>query len=231
MSELQYARAKLIPMNGDQVETDESKHIQVQFNPATLRVTLANTMRAENRSGSGGNSSAAAQFVEKSESSLAVELIFDTSMPPQGVAANSDVRKLTQKIAETFMKPQDGDSNRPRAPKKCRFQWGAFKFTGMLSAYNETLDFFAPEGIPLRATLSLTFKEDRYQFDMDESVRAAQREVPRFVPTSNATSADRAAQNAGEDPKQWRDVATFNGLENPRFTPDGGVQIPFPGGR
>ena len=45
----QIARAKLIPMNGDQVETDESKHIDVQFNPATLRVTLSNTLKADNR--------------------------------------------------------------------------------------------------------------------------------------------------------------------------------------
>lgn len=239
MPTMQYARAKLIPMNGDQVETDASKHIQVQFNPATLRVTLANTMRAENRSGSGGHSGAAAQFVEKSESTLAVELVFDTSAPPQfddsthsqSVQANSDVRKLTQKIAEAFMKPQTGRSNQPLAPKKCRFQWGAFKFTGMLSAYNETLDFFAPEGIPLRATLSLTFKEDRYQFDRDESVTAKQRDTPRFVPTASSTSADRAAQNAGEDPREWRIVASFNNLENPRFTLDGGIQLPSFGGR
>ena len=230
MAQLQFARAKLIPMNGDQLETDVAKHIQVQFNPATLRVTLANTMRAENRSASGGPSGAAAQFVEKSESTLAVELVFDTTAPTQDIQANSDVRKLTQKIAETFMKPQEGRPNQPLAPKKCRFQWGAFKFTGMLSAYNETLDFFAPEGIPLRATLSLTFKEDRYQFEMDAAVTAAQREVPRFVPTAASTSVDRAAQVAGVDPKQWRLLASYNGLENPRFTVDGGLQLPSLGG-
>ncbi len=238
MPGLQYARAKLIPMNGDQLETDVAKHIQVQFNPATLRVTLANTMRAENRSGSGGPSGAAAQFVEKSESTLAVELVFDTSAPPQfdgstgaqGVEANSDVRKLTQKIADTFMKPQEGRRNQPLAPKKCRFQWGTFMFTGMLSAYNETLDFFAPEGIPLRATLSLTFKEDGYQFELDASVTADKREVPRFVPTAASTSVDRAAQNAGVDPRQWRLLASFNSLENPRFTVDGGIQLPPLGG-
>ncbi len=68
-------------MNGDQVETDESKHIDVQFNPATLRVTLSNTLKADNRAGSGG-SGAAAQYIDKSESTLAVELVFDTTSPP-----------------------------------------------------------------------------------------------------------------------------------------------------
>jgi hypothetical protein len=213
-------------MNGDQPDTDESKQIEVQFNPATLRVTLSNTLKAENR---GGGSGAPAQFVEKSESSLAVELVFDTSVERPGVAANSDVRRLTQRVADTFMKPEDPESDRPGAPKRCRFQWGSFQFTGMLSSYNETLDFFAPEGIPLRATLALNFKEDRYQFDLDERVTAGARDTPTFAPAGEGITVDKAAQDAGRDPKGWRDVALFNGIENPRFTLSAGISLPAPG--
>ncbi|MCV2218466.1 CIS tube protein [Thauera sp. Sel9] len=232
MPAMQIARAKLIPMNGDQVETDESKHIDVQFNPATLRVTLSNTLKADNKGGSGG-SGAAAQYVDKSESTLAVELVFDTSVTAElgaerreTVAANTDVRTLTKRIAEAFMKPQDAGSERPKAPVRCRFQWGSFQFTGMLSSYSETLDFFAPEGIPLRATLALTFKEDRYQFDLDPAVQAAAR--PGFAP--GGQSAAGAAQAAGRNPRDWRGVADLNKLDNPRFTPPGAVLLPF-GGR
>ncbi len=236
MPQPQIAKAVLIPMNGDQVETDVSKHIVVQFNPATLRVTLSNTLRADTHGGGG----AAAQYVDKSESSLAVELLFDTTVShveqvlgPGGavqretsVEANSDVRKLTQRIAEAFMKPQNPESDRPGAPRRCRFQWGSFQFTGMLATYNETLDFFAPEGIPLRAILSLSFKEDRYQFTLDESVRAGQRESPGFAPGGAGISADRATQAGGGDPRDWRDTARYNSLENPRFTPSGGLNLP-----
>ena len=239
MPQAQIAKAVLIPMNGDQVETDVSKHIVVQFNPATLRVTLSNTLRADTHGGGG----AAAQYVDKSESSLAVELLFDTTVAhveqvlgaggqvrrETSVAANSDVRVLTRRLAEAFMKPQNPDSERPGAPQRCRFQWGSFQFTGMLATYSETLDFFAPEGIPLRATLSLSFKEDRYQFDLDDSVRAGQRQSPGFAPGGAGVSADRAAQAAGADPRDWRDTARFNNLENPRFTPAGGVSVPPPG--
>jgi hypothetical protein len=234
MPAMQIARAKLIPMNGDQVETDESKHIDVQFNPATLRVTLSNTLKADNRGGSGG-SGAAAQYVDKSESTLAVELVFDTSIAAQlgsdartdreTVAASTDVRTLTKRIAEGFMKPQDADSNKPKAPKRCRFQWGSFQFTGMLSSYSETLDFFAPEGIPLRATLALTFKEDRYQFALDPSVQAAERARPSFAPGGEGQTAASATQSAGQNPRAWRTVADLNRLDNPRFTPAVGVLI------
>ena len=234
----QIARAKLIPMNGDQVETDESKHIDVQFNPATLRVTLSNTLKADNRAGSGG-SGAAAQYIDKSESTLAVELVFDTSVAArlgsdtranrETVAADSDVRALTKRIAETFMKPQDAGSNRPRAPGRCRFQWGSFQFTGMLSSYSETLDFFAPEGIPLRATLALTFKEDRYQFALDHTVRAEGRPMPGFAAGGEGRDAASAAQSAGRDPRDWRAIAELNRLDNPRFTAPGALLIPTGG--
>lgn len=237
MPQAQIAKAVLIPMNGDQVETDVARHIVVQFNPATLRVTLSNTLRADTN---GGN--AAAQYVAKSESSLAVELLFDTTVAhveqllgeggavqsETSVAANSDVRKLTRRIAEAFMQPRNPESDRPGAPQRCRFQWGSFQFTGMLSSYSETLDFFAPEGIPLRATLALSFKEDRYQFDLDESVGAGQRQSPVFAPGGVGISADRATQAAGGNPRDWRGLASFNGLENPRFTPAGGLSLPTP---
>jgi hypothetical protein len=220
----QIAQAKLMPMNGDQVDTDPNTHITVQFNPATLRLNLSNTLRAETGSGRGH---ASAQFVDKSESTLAVELVFDTTVAQRGAAGNSDVRQLTRRIAEAFMKPIDSGSGQPRAPRRCRFQWGRFQFTGMLSSYGETIDFFAPEGIPLRATLALTFKEDRFQFEEgDPAAQAAERAEPRFSSGGAGMSADRASQAAGGKPQDWRGVADLNQLENPRFTPDAGVLVP-----
>lgn len=233
MADIAIEHAKLIPMEGGNIVTDENQHLEVQFNPSTLRVTLANTLRAENR---GGNSRSA-QYVDKSESSLSVELLFDTTVEwksvRKSVEANSDVRQQTKAIAEQFMQPQEPNSNRPRAPKRCRFQWGSFQFTGMVASYSETLDFFAPEGIPLRATLALTLKEDSYQFDMDESVKAATREMPTFARGGTGVSAAQASQAAGQNPRQWRELADANDLENPRFTPINGLSVPSPsaGGR
>ena len=226
MSEISIERAKLIPMEGDRPVTDEAQHIEVQFNPATLKVTLANTLKADSRGGSSGSRNAA-QYIEKSESSLAIELLFDTSIKWKAVAANSDVRVQTKRVAEQFMQPQDPDSNRPKAPKRCRFQWGRFQFTGMVSSYTETLDFFAPEGIPLRATLALTLKEDRYQFDMNEgSAAAAARSLPTFAAGGQNVSAAQATQAAGGNPRDWRSLAAANNLENPRSTPASGVSVP-----
>jgi len=223
-------RAKLIPMIGDRPDTDESTHIDVQFNPSTLRVTLANTLRPARGGGAG-------QYVDRSESSLAVELVFDTSVQAsfgggsagsRTVAANTDVRSLTRRIADAFMQPQPTRNGQPQAPRRCRIQWGSFQFTGMLASYGETLDFFAPEGIPLRATLALSFKEDRYQFDQNDQ-QAAARDQPTLGAGGAGQTAASATQAAGGNPLDWRLVADFNGLENPRFTAEAGVMVPGSG--
>lgn len=251
MANPQLAKAVLIPMNGDQPDADEHTHIRVQFNPNSLRVGLSNTLKADN---AGGSSSAAAQYVEKSESTLSVELLFDTTVPytaeehtqaadsqsgdasggaPAGTggASNggielySDVRKLTRRVADTFMQPENPDSDKPGAPKRCRFQWGAFVFVGMVSSYSETLDFFAPEGVPLRSTLSLTLKEDRYQYESLD-VKAAKRAQPSFVPGSPKTGAAQAQTAAGQAPGDWRNTAMHNGMENPRASGSSGLSVP-----
>lgn len=240
----QLAKAVLIPMNGDQPESDTEQYILVQFNPDSLRVGLSNSLKADN---SGGSTQTAAQYVEKSESTLSVSLVFDTTVPRDASStfrlpsegggagqettvnasheANSDVRKLTRAVADTFMQPQNPDAEKPGAPLRCRFQWGAFAFVGMVSAYNETLDFFSPEGIPLRATLALTLKEDRYQFE-NLDVAAARRETPTFTPGGDNISAQDASRNAGKKPSDWRDTALFNGLENPRASFGVGLSVP-----
>jgi Contractile injection system tube protein len=138
---------------------------------------------------------------------------------------NSDVRVLTKKIADTFMQPQNTGSDRPTAPKVCRFQWGSFVFVGMVSSYNETLDFFSPEGVPLRSTLALTLKEDRYRYEISDA-QNQDREDPEFATTSETQGAAQAAAANGKNPKNWRDIALFNGIENARSIGQAALSIP-----
>jgi hypothetical protein len=229
------SKAVLIPLDAQNQDAAEEQWITVQFNPASLKVSLSNTLKD---SKSGGGQSKAAQFVDKSESTLAVELLFDTSvLEAENLTENDgtqtllhkDVRQQTQKIASQFMQPQDAESEKPKAPKRCRFQWGSFSFVGMLSSYNETLDFFSPEGVPLRASLSLTFKQDNYQFDIID-LKDAWRQQGRLAVDGAGVSAVDANMAAGRDPKGWRDTALYNGMETPRFSDNQGVVMPPTGG-
>ena len=231
MASSKLSKAVLIPLDAQNQDAAEESWITVQFNPASLKVTLSNTLKDSN---SGNGQSKAAQFVDKSESTLAIELVFDTSVlaaenlsQTDGTQTllHQDVRKQTQRIATEFMKPQDAESNQPKAPKRCRFQWGSFSFIGMLSSYNETLDFFSPEGVPLRATLALSFKQDNYQFDIID-LKEALRQQGKLAVDGEGVSAADANLAANRDPKAWRDTAMYNGMENPRFSDNQGIVMP-----
>ena len=245
MSDIQITRARLVPMNGED-RSPETDWIPVQFNPNSLRITYSNTMAAERSTGTAP--SPAPQYIDKSESSLSVQLFFDTSIAGELLAnssnagaennssgahtarnhqANSDVRLLTKKIADAFMNPELApDSNGHKVPKRCQFEWGSFIFKGMVSSYNETLDFFSPEGIPLRATVALTLKEDAYQFLRDENIQASQRNIPTFSSANASTSAAQAATANGKNPKNWRDIALFNGIEDVRAIGRQAISVP-----
>ena len=249
-------RGKLIPVTGNNDSPDLANAVDVQFNPASLKVSLSNTLKENPRNGN----SRAAQYVDKSSSSLSIELLFDTTYidadveqvytqraqsegrTRENIEVGSDVRLLTKRIADRFIKPVRS-GNRLRAPKRCLFQWGAFEFLGLVESFEETLDFFSPEGRPLRASVALSLKEDRYQFRNREVDQAA-RETPTLTSTGNANSNDdnanpdgngaaRPNQNStpvpgGSDnkPGNWRDTALFNGVENPRLPSASVLAVP-----
>ncbi len=236
-----FERAKLIPVSGTNDTPDMNNAIDVQFNPVTLKVNLSNTLKANQKQGN----SRATQFVDKSSSTLTVELIFDTTYieTPEGGSSNSndpsgnnrieqgsDVRLQTKKIADKFIKPVES-GNQMQAPNRMLFQWGSFEFIGMVQSYDETLDFFSPKGRPLRATVSLKLSEDRYQFRSNDSAALAANQVPTLTFTGNNDDSDDNRNTApvpgGSDgPGNWRDNAMFNGIEAPRMPGVAALALP-----
>lgn len=216
-------RGKLIPVSGKENTPDLDNAVDVQFNPTSLRVGLSNSLN----SGDQRDSEKAAQYVSSSSSSLSIELIFDTTLPDSYVDEEDspDVRLLTRRIAERFLKPGDpveeGSEDR-QIPSRCLFQWGAFEFVGLMEKFDETLDFFSPEGTPLRATVSLSLKEDSFQFRNRDAARA-ERDMPTLTGTGNGSqpgseASTRPVPGASDGSKgNWRDTALYNGVENPRL--------------
>src|SRR5690606_21912791 len=125
-----------------ELKSGASAEIKVQFNPTSLKVALANSLKENERSGN----SRAAQFVDKSSSNLTVELIFDTTDQfvqteengQAGEETRADVRTLTKAIAETFMAPNaEASGNEEQAPHRCMFAWGTFAFVGIMESFDE----------------------------------------------------------------------------------------------
>ena len=91
-----------------------------------------------------------------------MSLFFDT------YESNEDVRIYTKEITN-LMEPDSGDS----APPILKFVWGPINFTCVLESVTKKFTMFDKDGIPVRATLSVRFKEyikDNAPKDLDRLI-------------------------------------------------------------
>jgi hypothetical protein len=177
-----------------------AEKIDVHFNPESLQFSITNNM--ENQ----GSGNSTKQYVSSSTGKLTMDLIFDST------DNGEDVRLKTSKIAK-FTEPSG--SGEERAPPIVNFEWGLYKFTGMLESYQETLDYFSAEGIPLRAAINLTMSSQDKVF-VDDSTSAG---LPNNAITASLNvgkGATGLATKAG-NPSAAKAIASMNGLESMRF--------------
>lgn len=189
----------------------------VHFNPLSLQYTVENTLEE-------GSGTAKKQFVSKSTGKLTMDLVFDSTH------TGEDVRATTEQIAQ-FMQPGSD-----KVPPVVLFEWGTYTFQGMVDSFKETLDFFAPGGIPLRSSVSLSMSQQDKVFapgnhapPVDTQGNPDAFDFPAAPSQEDATS---LATKAG-DARGGRAIAAANGLDSMRFpggslTVSGGVSLSPP---
>lgn len=212
------AKAKLIELDQKfEKEKSDGHQVEVQFNPESLKVTFANQLvQPEGGNQAAGN--AGRQFVGAGTTKLALQLWFDvTAMEKDPV---DDVRRLTQKVI-FFMTPQKSEAEPDKlAPPGLRFQWGSFLFDGMVEGLEETLEFFSPEGKPLRASINLTCSQQKIleaKFEGEGRVPTKPGKAPPGqAPLKAAKQNESLANLAGKQGKKdWQGIAAANGIEDP----------------
>jgi contractile injection system tube protein len=193
--------------------------VKVQFNPETLKVSFANQLK-EPTGGGDQTGPAAKQYVGTGTTKLNLQLWFDVTAPvPEGLPAEKDVRKLTQKVAY-FVTPQEQEQEKTLlVPPAVRFVWGSFQFDGIVESLEESLELFSPEGQPLRANLTLSLSQQRitkFTFRDESSAGALRPLGTRALAQAPIGSTVQAlAVDAGKG-SEWQSIAAANGIENPR---------------
>lgn len=190
--------------------------IEVQFNPATLKVNFSNQ-----KAGGDQPAGSPVQFVGKGTTKLTLELVFDTTiLEKQGPGGPPpDVRLKTQEIFN-LMKPMPKGTGKKKQfiPPGVRFHWGSFLFDGVIDSMDESLEFFSSSGVPMRAIVSLALSQQELQFQ----VGTAEAEATGTSAFEEAKAGDSlqqmAAKNGNND---WQGVALANGIENPRLLAPG----------
>jgi hypothetical protein len=220
------ARAKLVEIEWDANQNQASpisdgKTVDIQFNPESLRLTYANENRGGNQPGGSGR-----QFVGTSTSKLSLELLFDTTEVRETSDNQNDVRKKTEQVAY-FIKPktpQGGGDRSNRVPPGVSFEWGTFIFRGVVDSMDETLDYFSEQGVPMRATISLSIARQEIEFLFGTPGQAGGAgpaapgtPAPGAAPHEPAQDGDSVQRMAGRKGRSddWKTIAAANGIDNP----------------
>jgi hypothetical protein len=205
-------------------EINPERKVVVQFNPESLKVSFANQLQPQGEQ----KGTQSQQFVGAGTTKLSVMLWFDVNAPQPKGSNEGDVRKLTQKVAY-FITPRPTQDKQPKyIPPALRFVWGSFQFDGLVDSMEETLEFFSGEGIPQRASVSLSMTQQRiieFSFAKEATPPGAaglSGEPIGTRPLTQATSGASLQSIASISGKaDWQSIAEANGIENPRLLQPG----------
>jgi nucleoid-associated protein YgaU len=187
----------------DEKGNPKGQPVKVLFNPKEYSIEKSNQFQSTTVP---GLSTPITQFVSGSAQTLTMELFFDS------YEKGEDVRDYTGKL--TALLDIDADLH---APLICKFIWGKLEFKATLERVSQRFTMFLDSGIPVRATLSVTFKEYK---TMTEQLQSPPREsadrTKRRVIKQGDTLWLIADREYG-DPDLWRPIAEANKIDNPRI--------------
>jgi hypothetical protein len=207
------AMARLAAVTGANDQTGES--ITVHFNPTSLQLQLSNELKDT-------KNNERKQYVARTSAKLTMDLVFDTT------DSGEDVSRTTRKV-QGFLAPPlpEGDRARQQVPPPLvLFEWGTLRFKGIVESYKETIDFFSPEGVPLRSAVNLTLSRQDQVFDESpgDAPRNAGNLDESLALETDAGSAAELAKRA-QSPAAARALAAANGQENLRFGSGGPLSV------
>lgn len=198
-------RACLTAITSDTGTMEEGETFYVQFNPETLEIQ--STSKVQEDKGEKQNKTPV-QVVAGTERRLSVQLIFDETL------TGDDVRNRTSKIVG-LMRAGEGtlDNYGKRGadkdvmlPSVVKFEWGNLTFQGTISECSETLEYFSPQGVPLRASVTFSLTQQDAVFEAETGAGAGPVDGGLDV-------ADGQALPPGSD---VQDMAKKNGVEDMR---------------
>lgn len=166
------------------------------------------------------------QFVRGQAEKLSLELFFDTTDDGMGAGARSVTEETDKVYALTRIEPSS------HAPPLVRFVWGQAvpgrylpqasgnhrreSFRGLVENVKQRFTLFSPEGVPLRATVTLTIREF---VPLHEQLTRANKRSPDKTHAHVLRERETLANVAAESylrPQQWRPIADENGIDDPR---------------
>jgi len=191
------------------IGTYEGIRAEVIFNPAEYSLEKGNQFASATLP---GLSNPVFSFVNGNADSLTMDLFFDTYTN----LGASDVRFETEKISRLL----DIDP-KIHAPPPVKFVWGGLTFNAVIERLGQRFTMFREDGVPVRATLNVTFKEYK---TIQEQLAEDPNQSSDWTKYRVVAEQDRLCLIAAieyDDPTVWRVIAEANEIDNPRLLQPG----------
>ena len=192
--------------------------VDVLFNPTEYRLSKSNQFAEV---AIPGLSAPMLQFGHGNAQTLAMQLFFDTYDPQSNnslAAKNEDVRTHTRKVTDLL-----AINGSLHAPPICQFSWGKFVFIGVLQQADVRCTLFLPDGVPVRATVDVTFKQF-YDGKKETGMLQSANYFKQYVVRPGDTLSGIAGE-LYDDPTKWRPIADENNIDDPLVIEPGRVLI------
>jgi Contractile injection system tube protein/LysM domain len=181
------------------INLDTEERIPVMFNPEEYSLDLGNTIA---EIGIPGLEKSPVQYVRGNIRTLKMELFFDT------YENHTDVRRSTERITALLKK-----TPATQAPPVLLVTWGSLQFKCVLESAAQRFIMFLDDGTPVRARLTVGFKEfEQLEVEIEQGVFI-------FPPTvHNLLEGETLSKLAHEylgDAGDWRAIAELNHIDDP----------------
>lgn len=196
----------------------------VWINPASYTHTYA--VNYVDRQGS-GSSGASPAFNRVAQETVSFDLVFDATgviPPPNGGAFPADgVASLVERFKDLTV-TLHGEQHRPNILK---LKWATLQFECVLSKLNVVYTLFRPDGTPLRAKLSVSFRSRASEKALNEAAKRASPDLSHLVTVVAGDTLPALCERIYGSSRYYLGVAAFNHLaEVRRLRP--GAQLLFP---
>jgi hypothetical protein len=203
------AKAKIVVTEGRRA----NEEIPVLFNPTEYSLEISNKYQ---KSGPPGLSNPIVQFVNGEADQLSMDLYFDT----HNDGSDRPVTDTTQLIASLmWIDPEI------HAPPRIIFQWGQLSFKAVIEKLTQRFTMFRSDGIPLRATINVSFTQYRTLAEQLVQPRRNSADKTKRRVLNSADSIWLLAHREYRDVRFWREIARRNRIEDPRAIAPGDVLI------
>ncbi len=220
-AELTFYDAKPQGSGGGALGGERGK-VEFQFNPKEL--TIAKAAKWERSNDAKAKKAGPPQFSGAEPCKMTLEMFFDATGEHDG-----SVVAAVEKLFQCCVPTEETLGQKKPSPPLVKFKWGTISsFPAFITSVSAKFTLFAASGTPIRATCTVSMEEMPADLGKQNPTSGALA-VTRVHKTISGDSLASVAYAEYADPTLWRELAAYNGIDDPMRIPEGQVlMLPSP---